>query len=81
MNQIPKSTQEASVRLEHIATGYPQIIAINHLEFNLLTGKYNIDWGSDRAFASMISRGVINDDVFDHFFFEGVYLDDQLRSH
>jgi len=75
------SLQTASVRLEHIATSYQQIIPINHLEYKLLTVRKNHDWGSDRAFASMISRGVIDDDVFDHFFFEGVYLDDQLRSH
>jgi hypothetical protein len=72
---------KATVKLEHIATGYQQIIPINHLEFNLLTSKYNMDWGSDRAFDCMRSRGVIDDDVFDHFFFEGVYLDGQLRSH
>ena len=72
---------KACVRLEHIATSYPSVVPINSKEFMLLTVKNNQDAGSDLAFGSMISRGVLEPNWFEDYFFEGVYYEGQLKSH
>ena len=72
---------KACVRLEHIATSYPSVVPINSKEFMLLTVKDNQDACSDLAFSSMISRGVLEPDWFEDYFFEGVYYEGQLKSH
>jgi len=73
---------KACVRLEHIATSYPNVLAINSKEFMLLTQKgKNVDECSDLAFGSMISRGVLEPNWFEDYFFEGVYYEGQLKSH
>ena len=72
---------KACVRLEHIATSYPEVVPINSKEYSLLTVKDNQDACSDLAFSSMISRGVLEPDWFEDYFFEGVYYEGQLKSH
>ena len=72
---------KACVRLEHIATSYPEVVPINSKEYSLLTVKDNQDACSDLAFSSMISRGVLEPDWFEDNFFEGVYYEGQLKSH
>ena len=72
---------KACVRLEHIATSTPSVVAINSKEFTLLTVKDNQDACSDLAFSSMISRGVLEPNWFEDYFFEGVYYEGQLKSH
>ena len=72
---------KACVRLEHIATSYPSVVPINSKEYMLLTVRDNQDACSDLAFSSMISRGVLEPDWFEDYFFEGVYYEGQLKSH
>ena len=64
------------IKLEHIATRTPMLIEVNAKEYQLLASKdFNVDIDSlsDMAFESMISRGVLESDVWDQFFFEGLY--------
>ena len=72
---------KACVRLEHIATSYPEVVPINSKEYMLLTVKDNQDACSDLAFGSMISRGALEPNWFEDYFFEGVYYEGQLKSH
>ena len=76
-----KENKETTVKLEHIATGQQKDIPITDREYLLLTNNFNIDAASDMAFQSMIERGVLDDELHLDFFFEGVYLGNQLRSH
>ena len=76
-----KENKETTVKLEHIATGQQKDIPITNREYLLLTNNMNIDTASDMGFQSMIDRGVLDDEWHLDFFFEGVYLGEQLSSH
>ena len=76
-----KENKETTVKLEHIATGQQKDIPITNREYLLLTNNMNIDTASDMGFQSMIDRGVLDNEWHLDFFFEGVYLGNQLRSH
>ena len=72
------------IKLEHIATRIPLEVKVNAKEYQLLACKdFNVDIDSltDMAFDSMISRGVLDVDVWAQFFFEGLYLDNRLITH
>jgi len=73
--------KETTIKLEHIATGQEKNIPITDREYLLLTNNRDIDGASEMGFQSMIDRGVLDDEWHLDFFFEGVYLGDQLRSH
>ena len=73
--------KETTIKLEHIATGQQKNIPITDREYLLLTNNREIDGASEMGFQSMIDRGVLDDEWHLDFFFEGVYLGDQLRSH
>ena len=68
------------IKLEHIATRQPLAVEVNAKEYQWLAadvafnsfGK-DIDELTDMAFESMISRGVLDSDVWEQFFFEGLY--------
>ena len=75
-----KEIKETTVKLEHIATGQQKDIPITDREYLLLTNNMNIDTASDMGFQSMIERGVLDDEWHLDFFFEGVYLGEQLKS-
>lgn len=78
-------------RFEHIATRIPLEIKITEHEFNLLTARPISDKDTDQAWLSMWLRNTdINtggdhendiDNFFKDFFFEGVYKNNELRSH
>ena len=76
-----KENKETTIKLEHIATGQQKNIPITDREYLLLTNNRDIDGASEMGFQSMIDRGVLDDEWHLDFFFEGVYLGDQLRSH
>jgi hypothetical protein len=73
--------KETTIKLEHIATGQEKNIPITDREYLLLTNNRDIDGASEMGFQSMINRGVLDDEWHLDFFFEGVYLGDQLKSH
>ena len=73
--------KETTIKLEHIATGQEKNIPIIDREYLLLTNNRDIDGASEMGLQSMIDRGVLDDEWHLDFFFEGVYLGDQLRSH
>ena len=73
--------KETTIKLEHIATGQQKNIPITDREYLLLTNNRDIDGASEMGFQSMIDRGVLDEEWHLDFFFEGVYLGDQLRSH
>ena len=76
-----KTNIETTIKLEHIATGQQKDIPITDREYLLLTNNMNIDTASDMGFQSMIDRGVLDEEWHLDFFFEGVYFENQLRSH
>ncbi len=81
------------VKFEHIATRQPLEIEITPHEFDLLTAKSDVDKKTDQAWLSMWlrdteinSKSQLNshediENFFKDFFFEGVFMNDQLRSH
>ena len=73
--------KETTIKLEHIATGQEKNIPITDREYLLLTNNRDIDGASEMGFQSMIDRGVLDEEWHLDFFFEGVYLGDQLKSH
>jgi len=82
-----------TVKFEHIATSIPEVVEINQNEFNLLTKKPVDDSNTDQAWLSMWLRNTVlnsnsgksaQEDIeewFNQFFFEGVFKNNQLRSH
>ena len=76
-----KENKETTIKLEHIATSQQKDIPITDREYLLLTNNRNIDTASDMGFQSMIDRGVLDEEWHLDFFFEGVYLGNQLSSH
>ena len=76
-----KTNTETTIKLEHIATGQQKDIPITNREYLLLTNNRNIDTASDMGFQSMIDRSVLDAEWYLDFFFEGVYVGDQLKSH
>jgi len=80
-----------TARFEHIATTYPVYLYLNENEFKLMTVKENMDAKFDQALQSLWLRGIIpqtggsvNEDIADfqeNHFLEGVYKNEQLRSH
>ena len=73
--------KETTIKLEHIATGQQKNIPITDREYLLLTNNRDIDGASEMGFQTMIDRGVLDEEWHLDFFFEGVYLGDQLKSH
>ena len=81
LNKEYERKQRNNCKLEHIATGQQKDIPITNREYLLLTNNMNIDTASDMGFQSMIDRGVLDNEWHLDFFFEGVYLGEQLKSH
>jgi|TARA_E500000178_G_scaffold305310_1_gene316691 hypothetical protein len=73
-------------KFEHIATGYPEEVKLTEEEFKLMTAKKDRDINFDKALFSLHARGELTsygniEEFFEHFFFEGVYMNNKLRSH
>ena len=71
-------------KFEHIATTIPVVIKLTQKEFDLMTTKVNIDQNFDLALESIMNRGELGDTVAGfqaNHFFDGVFKNDQLRSH
>ena len=82
-----------TAKFEHIATRIPLEIKLTPHEFDLLTAKSDVDEKTDQAWLSMWLRNTelnsqtpraSDEDInefFQDFFFEGVFMNGQLRSH
>ena len=82
-----------TVKFEHIATRIPKEIDITSHEFDLLTSKSDVDKNTDQAWLSMwLRNSEINsqtqktsdediNEFFQDFYFDGVFMNGQLRSH
>jgi len=85
--------EKLTVRFEHIATTIPEVLEITPHEFSLLTKKPVDDnetfqawlsmWLRDTAINSNSGKSAEEDieEWFSQYFFEGVFKNDQLRSH
>mgnify|MGYP003121177572 CR=1 FL=1 len=82
-----------TAKFEHIATRIPLEIDLVENEFNLLTTKTDVDKSTQQAWLSMWLRKTemnsqtyrtSDEDInefFQDYFFDGVFLNGELRSH
>ena len=88
-NPISGKTEELkqdvfTAKFEHIATTIPVVIKLTEDEFKLMTSKTDMDNKFDQALESIMNRGELGDTVEGfqgNHFFDGVFCNDQLRSH
>ena len=89
VNPISGKTEEMkqdvfTAKFEHIATAIPVVIKLTENEFKLMTTKVDMDQNFDLALESIMNRGELGDTVAGfqaNHFFDGVFCNNQLRSH
>ena len=81
MTMIPE--KGSALHLEHIATCIPEVVALNSKEFQLFTAdEIGVKKAicEEMAFDSLIHREVVEADVMEQFFVEGIFLNGERVS-